>query len=164
MSKFKLTVLIACLMILTSCQGQSQTPSIPSAIELTPKEQEFILTALEDEYKAEATYAAIIAKFGEIKPFTNIINAEEKHSSALVVLLNKFNIEAPSINEFNFQIPDFESPKSACAAGVQAEIENIALYDKMLPQITNPAIVSSFEKLRRASEENHLPAFQRCAN
>jgi hypothetical protein len=39
--------------------------------------------ALEDERKAEATYAAVLTKFGEVRPFSNIIDAERRHSSAI---------------------------------------------------------------------------------
>ena len=34
-----------------------------------------LLEALDDERKAEATYAAVIEKFGEVRPFINIIDA-----------------------------------------------------------------------------------------
>lgn len=42
-----------------------------------------LLEALDDERKAEATYAAVIRKFGEVRPFTNIIAAERRHSAAI---------------------------------------------------------------------------------
>ena len=37
-----------------------------------------LLEALDDERKAEATYAAVIEKFGEVRPFINIIDAERR--------------------------------------------------------------------------------------
>ena len=42
-----------------------------------------LLHALDDERKAEAAYAAVIAKFGPIQPFSNIIGAEQRHAVAL---------------------------------------------------------------------------------
>ncbi|WP_257556844.1 hypothetical protein [Sphingobium sp. CFD-2] len=39
----------------------------------TSKLANILLDALEDERKAEATYAAVIEKFGPVRPFSNII-------------------------------------------------------------------------------------------
>jgi hypothetical protein len=40
--------------------------------------------ALDDEYKAEATYDAVIARFGPVRPFINIVEAERRHARALI--------------------------------------------------------------------------------
>jgi hypothetical protein len=40
--------------------------------------------ALDDEYKAEATYAAVITRFGPVRPFINIVEAERRHAGALI--------------------------------------------------------------------------------
>ena len=42
-----------------------------------------LLDALDDERKAEASYAVVIDKFGPVRPFSNIIEAEQRHASAL---------------------------------------------------------------------------------
>ena len=54
-----------------------------------------ILTGLQDEYLAEATYAASIDKFGNIRPFSNIINAERTHQNALKNLLTTYGVNIP---------------------------------------------------------------------
>lgn len=41
---------------------------------------EALRAALDDEYRAEATYAAVITAFGEVRPFINIIEAERRHA------------------------------------------------------------------------------------
>ena len=41
--------------------------------------------ALEDEYRAWATYDQVIADFGDVRPFNNIRNAEARHIEALRV-------------------------------------------------------------------------------
>ena len=53
--------------------------------------------------------------------------------------------------------------QEACQAGVAAEIENGALYDRLLATTQRPDIVTVFRNLREASQERHLPAFRRCA-
>ncbi|WP_447962675.1 hypothetical protein [Nitrospira sp. Ecomares 2.1] len=39
-----------------------------------------VLEALMDEYKARAFYRLVLNTFGEIRPFSNIVNAEETHA------------------------------------------------------------------------------------
>ena len=50
----------------------------------------------------------------------------------------------------------------ACAMAIEAEIENIALYDLLIPQIGDLAVRQVFQNLQDASRNNHLPAFRRC--
>jgi hypothetical protein len=52
----------------------------------------------------------------------------------------------------------------ACKIGIEAEIANRDLYDRtLLPAVkTYPDITRVMQRLRDASEENHLPAFRRC--
>ena len=118
---------------------------------------------LNDEYKAEAIYQKVIDKFGEVKPFINIINAEQRHSSALLEIYDRYGLSKP-INEWFDKVPEFDSIQEACAAGVEAEIENVALYDGLFSKIDNQDIIAVFTSLRDASKNNHLPAFQRCAD
>ena len=49
----------------------------------------------------------------------------------------------------------------ACEQAVQAEIENVALYERLIPLITDSGVRHVFERLRDASRDNHLPAFRR---
>ena len=53
--------------------------------------------------------------------------------------------------------------QAACAGAVQAEIENIELYDEFFDMDLPDDLERVFESNRRASLENHLPAFQGCA-
>ncbi|MFW6264227.1 MAG: ferritin-like domain-containing protein [Cyanobacteriota bacterium] len=121
-----------------------------------------LIEALEDEYKARATYRLVIQKFGEIRPFVNIIEAEERHIQALLPLFEKYQIPIPVDDwENRVQIP--ESVLSACQAGVQAEIENGEMYERLLALTSDfPDVQRVFLNLQRASQENHLRAFQRC--
>ena len=49
------------------------------------------------------------------------------------------------------------------AAGVQAEIDNVAIYDELFKLDLPSDTRAVFENLQRASLEKHLPAFKRCA-
>lgn len=123
--------------------------------------EKVLLDALDDERKAEAAYAAIIEKFGPIRPFINIIEAEQRHARALERQMTRLGFAIPENHwEGKGEAPD--SLAAACQAGVQGEIENIALYDKLIPQIEDPEVQRVFRNLQEASRENHLPAFERC--
>lgn len=103
--------------------------------EITMQAQDAILAALDDEYKAYATYDAIINKFGEVRPFSMIINSEQQHINSLITLLNRYNIEVPQ-NKYLNNIQATETVAQACEIGVTAEIENAALYrDTLIPAV-----------------------------
>lgn len=119
--------------------------------------------AIDDEYKAKSTYDAVIAKFGLIKPFSQIVRAEEQHISSLKSIYDKYGIEIPENKyESNIEAPD--TLQASCALGVQAEIANVALYkDQLLPVVFEyPDISSVFTNLMDASRDKHLPAFENC--
>ncbi|MEJ2141666.1 MAG: DUF2202 domain-containing protein [Gammaproteobacteria bacterium] len=121
-----------------------------------------LIEAINDEYKARATYRHIINKFGEVRPFVNIVEAENRHVTALIPLFEKYGIAVPDDNwDTRIQVPS--TILEACQAGVEAEIENAEMYDRLLEATAGyPDIQSVLTQLQRASSENHLPAFQRC--
>lgn len=125
--------------------------------------QEALLMALDDEYKAKATYAQVIEDFGAVRPFINIKRSEERHIQALIPLLKKYGVSIPD-NPYLGNIASYNSLKEACLAGIQAEIENVALYDRIESMVNQRDILNVFASLRWASQERHLPAFERCAN
>ena len=55
-----------------------------------------LLEALDDERKAEATYGAVIEKFGEVRPFINIIEAERRHSAAIERQMTRLGFAIPA--------------------------------------------------------------------
>lgn len=131
--------------------------------ELDDSEVEALFMALDDEYKAWSVYDQVIADFGAVRPFTSIQKAEENHIAALVTLFERYGLEVPA-NTWPGNVPTFETLADACAAGVQAEIDNAALYDQLFSMVDNPDIVRVFTALQQASETKHLPAFERCAS
>jgi hypothetical protein len=130
--------------------------------QLTPSEVADLLAALDDEFKARATYEQVLADFGDVRPFANIVEAEQRHIDALVVLFARYGLEVPA-DPWPGQVTRYGSIAEACAAGVEAEIENAALYDRLLAGTTRVDVLETYRNLQRASQENHLPAFRRCA-
>jgi len=159
-------ILSLSLVLLAGCNmtNSTETPTDTSS-DATATIEEALTTAINDEYHAEAIYAGVLADFGDVRPFSNIINAEQKHSARLAALFESYELVVPE-NTFldSPEIPHFDSVTAACAAAETAEIKNVALYDELLENISDPVIVAVFQQLQRASQENHLPAFQRCGS
>jgi len=121
-----------------------------------------LLEAINDEYKARATYRQIISKFGEIRPFINIVEAESRHIEALLPLFDKYGVAVPE-DHWNSRIEAPQSILEACRVGVDAENKNAEMYDRLLKlTVDYPDVQRVLMQLQRASAENHLPAFQRC--
>ena len=120
-----------------------------------------LLEALDDERKAEATYAAVIKKFGEVRPFINIIAAERRHSSAIERQMVRLGFPIPT-NLWEGKGVAPATLAEACRMAIDAEIENIALYDRLLPTIPDEVVLQVLQNLQDASRDNHLPAFRRC--
>jgi len=129
---------------------------------LDASEQQALADALDDEYKSHETYAQVIRDFGEVRPFINIVDAEARHIAALLALFDRYG-SVPPENRWAGKAPRFKSVHEACIAGVQGEIENVALYDRLLASTRRADILDVFQSLRAASQDRHLPAFQRSA-
>lgn len=114
--------------------------------------------AIQDEYLARAEYARIIADFGSVRPFTNIMRAEETHIKTLLPLFDAYGIIVPADEGASHAVA-VSSLTTAYQAGVSAEVSNIAMYDTFLEQELPDNVRTIFESLMRASE-NHLRAFQ----
>lgn len=116
--------------------------------------------AIEDEYLAKAEYEKIMAEFDVTRPFSNIMKAETQHISALLPLFDKYDIAVPADTASEYLvIPD--TLAEIYGIGVEAEIANIAMYEKFLTDPDLPEDVKAvFTALMNASK-NHLKAFER---
>ena len=114
--------------------------------------------ALQDEYLARGEYQKIMAKFGERRPFSNIVKAEEQHIAWLVPLFEKHGATLPPDRGQELaQVP--ETFSAALSAGVDAEIANIDMYKRFLARELPSDVKAVFEHLLTGSQ-NHLAAFQ----
>lgn len=118
--------------------------------------------AINDEYKARATYRLVIGKYGEIRPFTRIVEAESRHIEALLPLFEKYGIQVPNDDwESRVEVP--ASVKDACQEGVQAEKENAEMYERSIAATHQyPDVQAVLKRLQRSSSKRHIAAFQRC--
>jgi hypothetical protein len=128
---------------------------------LTDAEIRALQEALDDEYQAWSTYDQVLADFGPVRPFVNIRDAEARHIEALAGLFARYGLPLPA-NPWPGRVPRYTSVPQACEAGVAAEVANGAMYERLLAATQRPDIVTVLRNLQRASQQRHLPAFQRC--
>ncbi len=124
--------------------------------------EKMLTYAMQDEYLAKKEYELIMDKYGEQKPFSNIIEAEKTHISQLTELFNTYKITIPEDNSESYAILP-KNLEDAYKTGVTAEIDNIAMYDKFLKEELPQDIKDTFISLRDASKK-HLAAFQNKIN
>ena len=132
----------------------------PPTSALTEAEKTALNGAIQDEYKARATYNKILDTFGEVMPFAHIVNAEGRHVEALAYLHTRYGVAIPE-DTWTDKIPTYATLKEAAEASVQAEVDNGALYDGLMMNVANVEVLNVFKALQFATIEHHLPAFQR---
>ena len=123
--------------------------------------QQAMIDSINDEYQARAFYNAVIKKFGEVRPFSNIVHAEDRHVNLWKTIFTQYRLPIPP-DKFAGKVDVPDTLQAACQAGVKAEIANVAMYDRFLTFIQQPDLRVAFNQLRQVSQERHLPAFQRC--
>jgi hypothetical protein len=130
---------------------------------LNDREIAALREALDDEYHAFSTYDQVVADFGEVRPFINVRGAEARHIDALLGLFDRYGLPAPA-NPWATRVKRYQRLRDACEDAVEAEIANGALYDRLMASTTRPDLLAVFANLRDASQDRHLPAFQRCVS
>ena len=123
--------------------------------------EEALRAALDDEYRARATYRAVLNAYGDVRPFVNIVESEERHIPALRRLCDRYDVKVPP-DPWPSRISVPESLEAACETAIDAERENTALYEQLMDAAGGRADVEeTFQRRQTASQENHLPAFER---
>jgi hypothetical protein len=101
------------------------------------------------------------ADFGAVAPFVHIREAEGRHIEALLSLFHHFGLSVPD-NPWRGRVERYPSLQAACEVGVAAEIANAGMYDRLLKGARRPELLAVLRNLRDASQQRHLPAFERC--
>ncbi|WP_066380843.1 ferritin-like domain-containing protein [Anabaena sp. CA = ATCC 33047] len=151
-----------CAVAIASSTTSPTTAYNPST-ELNAKTQQAMIDAINDEYYARAFYTAVINKFGAVRPFSNIVHAEDRHVSLWNHLFTKYGLPIPP-DTFMGNVPAPDTLQTACQAGVESEIANVQMYDRFLEFVQEADLRNAFTQLRHVSQNNHLPAFQRCVS
>ena len=146
-------------------RGNGVTVGTPgTGLALTPlsdAEKVALQDAILEEYGALNLYNAVIEQFGAVYPFATIARSEQTHVDALVRQAVKYGVEVPA-NPGLATAVSFDSLADACAAGVQAEILDAALYDELKLVTTHTDILRVYDRLQSASLNSHLTALEAC--
>ena len=123
---------------------------------------DMLMYAVQDEYLARGEYLAIVDKFGNQKPYVNIIRSEETHLSYLKEVYVAYGLDFPADDSAEHIIVPSDLLEAA-EIGVQAEIDNIAMYELFLTYDLPDNVFNVFFALKSGSE-SHLLAFQKQVN
>ncbi len=148
---------LTAIVFLATAACATQTGALGSQTE------EALLRALDDERHAQAVYQAVMDRHGEIRPFSNVIHAERRHESFLLDLFKEYEITIPRDPWPARALEAPETRRESCVQAVEAEKANVEMYDELLELVAEPDIREIFTRLRDASEQRHLPAFERCS-
>lgn len=149
--------------IASSACDSAQSPTAPTSTALAPDVLNALELGIQDEYRAEAIYQGVVNDFGSVVPFISILTAEHRHSAAIAQLYTSRALAIPASQSSVSTVPHFASVSEACVAAAGAERDNIGLYDRVLTLALPDDVRQVFTNNRRASIDNHLPAFIACS-
>ena len=135
----------------------------PVGGEVSAATRDALYAALADERRSRALYQAVLDRHGRVMPFANIVNAEVMHARHVADLMTARGIEIPPDTQAFEASGMPDSVAACCEMAMQAEIDNVALYDRWLTRVDDRAVREVFTHLRWMSQERHLPAFSRHA-
>lgn len=134
----------------------SLKPEVSVSFEENYSLGEMLNLAVEDEYSAKNTYVAIVDAMGDVSPFSSIIDAELSHIESLKIVFDAHGFLLPEDPNSVTSVPT--DLVSALEAAVQAEVNNIAMYEHFLTLTQEADVIEVFELLKAASE-SHLESF-----
>lgn len=141
--------------------GPGPVPS-PLPAPARPALESALGATLQREQHALATYQNVIARLGAIRPFANIIPAEQQHVATLKAFLAECTVALLTGTVTGATAPATTS--QACALGLSTEQSLVSLYDQQLPNMTSyPDVHQAFGSFKTVSAESHLTPLQRFA-
>ena len=147
---------------------QAQIDALPLAT-LTAEQEAGLAHMREEEKLAYDVYTAMYDQW-QLKPFSNISSAEQTHSDAMKVLLDRYGLDDPAAGNAAgvFTDPDLQalydslvaqgSESLVAALTVGATIEDLDIADLQSLGTTAPDIDLVYANLEKGSR-NHLRAF-----
>ncbi|TCT23306.1 rubrerythrin [Melghiribacillus thermohalophilus] len=120
---------------------------------------QMLIYGIQDEYLAHSTYRAVIQKFGNVRPFSRIQEAEIRHANALLRLFQNYQIPVPPDDSVRYVVVP-ETFREALQQGIEIEVNNISMYDRFLTYHLPQDVRNVFTNLRNGSTR-HLAAFRR---
>ena len=161
----KYGVLILCLGIGSPVMAQTESYGAAGVSQIVDAEltlESMMNFAIQDEYLARGEYQKVMDTFGQKRPFSNIIKAENTHISLLTPLFVKYEFVLPPDRGMELATVPATFAETL-QIGVDAEVANIEMYERFLKKDLPDDVRNVFERLLNGSE-NHLAAFTKNLN
>ncbi|WP_335871647.1 DUF2202 domain-containing protein [Bacillus sp. 2205SS5-2] len=150
--------MIICFWLTFVCVTSAQTNLSDSSTLL----EKTLTASLQNEYKAQARYNAIIQEFDQFIPFVQIKEAEQRHIDAIQRLFEDYNLPIPE-NKAQLTINTPNSLKDAFNQSVRAEINNIEMYEEFIHLDNLPSDVERIMNNNAKASRMNLSALERGA-
>ena len=134
------SILVACVLIVCGLKSTAQTP-----VATDQPIREALISAIDDERQAQAYYAAVLAKFGQVRPYTQLVKAEARHEEILVRYCEQNGIEVPANQWATPTVPLPATLEEVRQQSLTREVKNVEMYNEFLKTIKTPALVTIFE-------------------
>ena len=122
--------------------------------------QQMLQFAIDDEYLARSEYLSVLDSFGQIRPFVNIVRAEERHIDLIIPLFIDRGWDVPVDNSRD-KVLGVDTLAAAFVQAQAIETDNIAMYEHFLQQEDLPEDVEFVFSRLLAASKKHLISFQR---
>lgn len=131
---------------------------------LSQSAKDSLVKAIDNEYKLESYYQAVVNKYGDKRPFIMILGAEDQHIAVLNSLFQKYGLSVLA-NTWGNQAYSINSFIEACQVSANYERNTVSLFNSLLKEVSNyPDLNQVYTSIKDASLNNHLPAFEKCSS
>lgn len=133
-----------------------------AAAPISPQARQALIDATTSEFKALATYQAVVKKFGDERPFASWIRSgPERIDENLKPLFAKYGVAVPAMPDPT-KVAAPASLKDACRIAVQLEGERLVMYEKSLKTIKEADVVEAFTRMRDAARRRQNGVREHC--
>lgn len=119
---------------------------------LARREAEGLLLALNEAYRAEATYSQVVTDLGHVQPFAPLRLSKAAHVEFLLGLFRTYQVPIPN-NPWTGKTTRFTTLREAVTAALKGEPELAEVYARAIETTGREDIIAVYEYLHRASLE-----------
>lgn len=123
--------------------------------------EKILVQVMEEESMTKGVYTAMVEKFGDQKPYSNLVRASERQVSKLEDILEQYDISWENKDNSSVLVP--ATLEEGYQTSLEAAKSRVALYDKFLKEDITEDIESSLTRLK-AVAQRQVEAFERTIN
>ena len=118
--------------------------------------------AYQQELVAMQRYQAASQQFGQVAPFSQLQQAQQQQLRQIADLYQQRGWEPGVVT-----VPlrhQFQDLVDACRTSLQGAQADVAMYDRLVQQVMDTQVQQTFQQLRQAVQQQHIPSLQHCAS